>query len=213
MIISSHTEPKTGGINEDALECVAHPENGWIVALADGQGGRAGGAEASQTAVNFAIRIARAVPLKTLCSGRFWTQLLFDVDKAVHDEPEAGFTTFIGAVISPGHGVVVGVSSGDSRAILFHEKGTVVLTANQKKNPPVGSKVCHPAPFSERISEGSRIMFMSDGVYKYVAAEEISEAVGNLEPEDAIKSLRDKAAGKSGTLYDDFSAVIVEVES
>src|SRR5688500_1121892 len=75
-----------------------HPQNNeiWIIALADGQGGRTGGAEAAQLAVRTAIQTALSAPVQKLLSERFWTQLLLDVDKAVSDNPDAGFTTFVG---------------------------------------------------------------------------------------------------------------------
>jgi hypothetical protein len=51
---------------------------------------------------------------------------------------------------------------------------------------------------------------MSDGVYKFVPSETIFSTVTELEASDAIKAIRDLAVGRSGTLYDDFSLVIIE---
>jgi PPM family protein phosphatase len=209
MNVTSFSEAKTEGTNEDAVESAQHPQNNafWIIALADGQGGRTGGAEAAQLAVRTAIQTAFSAPVQKLLSERFWTQLLLDVDKAVGDNPDAGFTTFVGVAITDQQ--VVGVSSGDSQAVLISPTGTAVtLTANQRKNPPVGSQMCHPTPFSTPFPANSRLLLMSDGVYKFVPSETIFSTVAELEARDAIKTIRDLAVGRSGTLYDDFTLVI-----
>lgn len=211
MKIRSYTEAKTEGTNEDALEYSEHPhDNGvGIVALADGQGGRSGGAEAAQTAVKSAVQMALSASIRQLQSERFWRQLLLDVDKAVADDPDAGFTTFVGAAITEHQ--IVGVSSGDSQAVLISQTGSsVMLTANQRRNPPVGSQMCHPVPFSVPFPTNSRLLLMSDGVYKFVPSETIFSTIAKLEAKDAIKTIRELAVGRSGTLYDDFTLVIVD---
>jgi PPM family protein phosphatase len=210
MNVTCFTEAKTGGTNEDALEYSEHPQDNGvgIVALADGQGGRSGGAEAAQTAVKSAVQMALSAPVRQLQSERFWTQLLLNVDKAVGDDPDAGFTTFVGVAVTEQQ--IVGVSSGDSQAVLISQTGSsVMLTANQRKNPPVGSQMCHPVPFSAPFAACSRLLLMSDGVYKFVPSEMIVSTVAQLSEQDAIQAIRMAAVGKSGTLYDDFSLVVI----
>ena len=209
MNVTSFSESKTDGANEDVVESAQYPLDKaiWILALADGQGGRTGGAEAAQTALKRAVQMALSVPVQKLLSGWFWTQLLLDVDKAVSNSPDAGFTTFVGVAVT--EQTIVGVSSGDSQAVLISPTGTAVtLTANQKKNPPVGSQMCHPTPFASPFPANSRLLLMSDGVYKFVPSETIFSKIAELEAKDAIKVIRDLAVGKSGTLYDDFTLVI-----
>lgn len=211
MNVTSISGAKTEGTNEDVLESAQHPQNNAfsIIALADGQGGRTGGAEAAQMAVGTAIQTAFSAPVQRLLSERFWTQLLLDVDKAVGNNPDAGFTTFVGVAVTEQK--VVGVSSGDSQAVLISPtRIAVTLTANQKKNPPVGSQMCHPTPFSAPFPANSRLLVMSDGVYKFVPSEMILSTVAELEAGDAIKAIRDLAVGRSGTLYDDFTLAIVD---
>jgi len=211
MNVTCFTEAKSEGVNEDAVESAQHPEEStiWIMALADGQGGRTGGADAAQTAVKRAVQVALSAPVQKLLSGRFWVQLLLDVDKAVSDNPDAGFTTFVGVAIT--EQTIVGVSSGDSQAVLIRPTGiAVTLTDNQKKNPPVGSQMCHPTLFSAPVPANSRLLLMSDGVYKFVPSETIVSTIAEVEARDAIKTIRDLAVGRSGTLYDDFSVAIIE---
>lgn len=211
MQFTSFSSPKTGGTNEDAVRCEWHPEgdSALLVALADGQGGRAGGAEAAQTAVATAIAQASAVGGRKLLKERFWRQLVFDVDTAVAQSPEAGFTTFVGLAVSDSR--VVGASSGDSQAVLIAEDGASLrLTASQKKNPPVGSGFCDPVPFSAPLADGAKLVVMSDGVYKFTAWGTICSTVSQLPGDEAAAALQTTVAGKDGTLYDDFSLVIVE---
>lgn len=210
MNIASFSEAKTGGTNEDALDLSVHPQDDslQIVALADGQGGRSGGAKAAQTAVKSAVSLALSASVAQVQSERFWAQLLFDVDQSVCDEPDAGFTTFVGVAVTVTK--IIGVSSGDSQALLLTPDGSVeLLTSKQKKNPPVGSAVCHPVTFMSPFPAEAKLVVMSDGVYKFVSQETICSTILKQKPRDAIQTILEAAIGKSGTLYDDFSMIIL----
>lgn len=211
MKITSFSEAKTEGANEDALKYAMHPldKSLHVVMLADGQGGRTGGAEAARTAVTSALNLAIAGSVPQMHSERFWRQLLLDVDKAVFGDPDAGFTTFVGAAVSDK--LIVGVSSGDSQALLIHrDQSSSMLTAKQKKNPPVGSGMCHPISFSMPFPADSQLVLMSDGVYKFVDSDFLRLTIRVFDPNDAIQKLRERAIGKSGTLYDDFSLILID---
>lgn len=57
MKLYNHTEPGSGHINEDAIAFTLHPEDASVLicALADGQGGQAGGEAASKASVSLCI--------------------------------------------------------------------------------------------------------------------------------------------------------------
>jgi serine/threonine protein phosphatase PrpC len=69
--------PAGGHATEDVVAAMVHPQNPkyWIAALADGQGGQAGGAEAARIAVNEAMRQAAALPLDQLQNTRLGSKL------------------------------------------------------------------------------------------------------------------------------------------
>ena len=91
------TFSEAGGhiVNEDAFAVERHPGDPdcWLCCLGDGQGGRAGGAQASQLACRTAMDAALHESPRRLASPLAWAELLHGADEAVRDAPEAGFTT------------------------------------------------------------------------------------------------------------------------
>ena len=85
-MISVTTFSEAGGhpVSEDAFEVRRHPSDPecWLGFLADGQGGRAGGAEAARIACRVAAQAALAQPPHQLSEPWGWTAILEQADAA-----------------------------------------------------------------------------------------------------------------------------------
>ena len=69
-----HSEPGDGHINEDVVVVRPHPGNADVLlcALADGQGGQAGGAAAARVGVEESLRAASSFPASELHGEAVW---------------------------------------------------------------------------------------------------------------------------------------------
>jgi len=201
-MIRTHSFTCAGGhpINEDAFALRPHA-GGWGVALADGQGGRAGGRQAAQLAC-----------ATVASSADSWAERLTSADAAVAADREAGFTTLVALHIADNR--VFGASCGDSAAVAVCA-GTAprVLTSRQFKNPPVGSREASFVPFELKLTPPWRVLVMSDGVWKYASWDRVWDFAASLSGEELIEALKDAARLKvSGEFQDDFTIVLLEGE-
>lgn len=88
---------------------------GWVVALADGMGGRSGGAAAAQAFVDFVQK--QLLTLRKPTAPESWYQVLLRADRHVKDVPEAGETTGVALYVDAKW--IAGASVGDSGAWLI----------------------------------------------------------------------------------------------
>ncbi len=215
-MIQSFSYSEAGGhaVNEDAFCVSPHPQNPdcWLVALADGQGGRAGGRQASQLACDTVIDAASATDAQSLRNPLIWTSLLRAADLAVAADPDAGFTTLIGLCLFGDD--LAGASNGDSSVMARSGSGMMTdLTATQLKNPPIGSGVAAVRPFAARLSKPYSVLAMSDGVWKYVGFSRIIDFLQNERGEPLLECLQRAARlPGSGGFQDDFTAVVLECD-
>jgi serine/threonine protein phosphatase PrpC len=204
-MIRTYSFTDAGGyaVNEDAflLQPLSGEPGGWLVALADGQGGRAGGARAAQLACQIAATHAGS-----------WKARLTAADAAVAADAEAGFTTLVGLHVH--HDRVAGASCGDSAALAVWGNGLLrLLTANQFKNPPVGSGEADFVPFELELTPPWRVLVMSDGVWKYAGWERIWDLAARLSGMELLAELQTAARLRtSGAFPDDFTVVLLESE-
>jgi PPM family protein phosphatase len=177
---------------------------GWFVALADGQGGRAGGARASQ--------LACAVAVEQFIANVNWADALVAADNAVAADREAGFTTLVGLCVQADR--ISGASCGDSAAVVVcGDAAPRVLTSRQFKNPPVGSGEADFIPFEMQLSPPWKVLVMSDGVWKYASWDRVWDCAARLSGEELLAELQDAARLKtSGEFQDDFTVVLLESE-
>jgi PPM family protein phosphatase len=202
---------KAGGHveNQDAFVEGPHPNAASIhlCAIADGQGGRAGGAEAARLACKTAVERASASSPKQLILPWTWQTIFGVADQAVCDDPDAGFTTLITFCLTESH--VIGASNGDSAAILFNsgEKPTI-LTQNQNKNPPIGAGDARAVSFLSKLVSPWTLLAMTDGVWKYAGMETVLKVGSEKRGEAIIHELRARAQLSSGVFQDDFTVVI-----
>lgn len=192
-------------INEDAfLLKQLSGEQGWLVALADGQSGRAGGARAAQTACRVVVeRYANAARM---------TDAVIAADAAVAADPDAGFTTLVALVAKSDR--VYGSSCGDSAAVaVCGDDAPRVLTSRQLKNPPVGSGEAAFIPFEMELTEPWRIVVMSDGVWKFASWDRVWDSAARLSGDELIDDLQAAARLRAtGEFQDDFTIVVLESE-
>jgi PPM family protein phosphatase len=194
-MIELHAISEAGGhpVNEDAYLIREHPAEAgcWIGCIADGQGGRAGGARAAILACETVMRIAERTPVGMLASARGWGYLIPEADRVVADDTEAGFTTLIAFCIRRNR--IVGASNGDSAVLLVNQSGNAILTERQPKNPPVGSGAAEFAEFTAELGESWRVLAMTDGVWKYVGWDRIEKELRARTGRLALNELRQMA--------------------
>lgn len=198
--------------NEDAFLTQRHPDDDTVLicALADGQGGRPGGAEAAERACTVALETAISYSPKYLSRQRTWTKILGEADNAVRDLPEAGATTLVALCIT--EKFVCGASSGDCSAVLlnihdqFHR-----LTAGQLKNPPVGSGQAKFVPFRQRLIDPWLVLLMTDGLWKYAGRDRVHTLIKRSKGQALVNALtREARVAGRGTYRDDTTFIIVE---
>jgi PPM family protein phosphatase len=204
-MIRTYSFTAAGGhpVNEDAFLLRAVP-GGWAVVLADGQGGRSGGAAAAQLACR---TVADAFGTS---ADHSWAECLARADTAVAADPAAGFTTLVALVVQDG--VVSGASCGDSAAVAFcGDSAPRVLTARQFKNPPVGSGEATFIPFEMKLVAPWKVLVMSDGVWKCASWDSVWALAATHSGEELIAELQVAARLKtSGEFPDDFTVVLLE---
>lgn len=206
------TEPGFEHRNEDVVRVAAHlnETDGWLCALADGQGGRAGGAAAAQIAVARSLAATLSQSPETLLDEYCWYPVVAEADEAVAESDEAGLTTLVCAFVTMR--AVCGVSCGDSAALLVQaDKTARLLTEHQRKNPPVGSGAAFPVAFGAVLTPPWKILLLSDGVWRSVGWETIERLAGLLNGETLTAALRESAKGAGGgRLHDDFSLILLQ---
>lgn len=213
MKVLTHTEAGGKPANEDYLLARPHPLDpaACLCFLADGQGGRAHGARAAQTAVETAFALASAEAVERLRRLALWETLLRAADRAA--AASGGFTTLVGLLLAPG--IVVGASVGDSKAWASPSSGPAPceLTHSQPKNPPVGSGAARFAGFQIGPPAPRRVLLASDGVWKFCGPEAL-EASFRLPAEAVVQHLQAAIRSRGGPhLPDDFSLILVELEA
>lgn len=208
--VLTFSEPGGHLANEDAFAVQAHPADPgcWLCLLADGQGGRAGGARAAQLACQVGLDAALRLSPQSLASPS-WPGLLAQADRASAGSA-AGFTTLVGLCVTDTH--VCGASCGDS-AVLALSTGDQPreLTRHQQKNPPVGSGEATFVPFALDLAFPWKVLVMSDGVWKYAGWQRITDAARRESGAALLTALQSAARlPGSGRFPDDFTVVVFE---
>jgi PPM family protein phosphatase len=210
--IACYSCAKDGGTNQDAHIVQSHPrdETCQLFAIADGQGGRAGAADASQTACETAIRLAAAYAPRRLLREQPWHRIARKADKAVKRATGAGFTTLITGCVTPT--TVCGVACGDSAVVLACGPYTDHLTTEAMKNPPVGSGAAPFTFFCAGIVSPWTLLIMTDGVWKSTGwSPVLHSAASHADGQQLIETLRRNAFRAGGLrLCDDFTMIVIQ---
>jgi serine/threonine protein phosphatase PrpC len=198
--------------NEDALEINPHPIDpaSYVCAVADGQGGRAGGAEAARIACQKCLELGLDYSPARLLLPSTWQDIFRKVDKAICDDSIAGFTTLVSFCISESH--VAGASNGDSAAVLKNsDVAPIMLTHGQHKNPPLGSGGAITVSFAAALEKPWTVVAMTDGVWKYAGWETVLAIASDRSGEEIIQELKNRARlPLSGAFQDDFTVVVLQ---
>lgn len=212
MEVITHTEPGGKIVNEDFILARKHPQDGsvWICCIADGQGGRSHGAAAAKTACEVFFENVADVSPMALFDDQAISNILGLVDGCV--SATEGFTTFAGLVLD--RDMASGGSAGDSKIFARDAVGMITeVTSEQRKNPPVGSGDAIFEPFMAHAIGGSRVLMVTDGVWKYAGYESIQRALNAPDLSMVIEILRqDTLARSGGSLPDDFSLIAIEID-
>lgn len=210
--LSTFTEAGGHPENEDAFLVESHPldPNSWLCFLADGVGGRQGGGRAAQLACSAGLDAAKSCLPNDLLLPSTWVDLFIEIDKLVHRDAVAGFTTLIGFVLAGNW--MAGASCGDSAVLIRDGDGSSTeITAGQNKNPPFGSSVAHPRRFSCGLKGRWSVMAMTDGVWKYGGWNRIVSEMDSTRGEELLAKMQSAARlPGSGQFPDDFTVVLFE---
>ena len=208
-----YTEAGHSHRNEDTVGVCSHPDDPTVLicALADGQGGRGGGAEASRLAVTQCLEAASTYSVRDLLDTLVWSEMLTEVDAAVEAEADGGWTTLIGLCVTQDQ--VCGASCGDSAAQLIQGNHSILLTDFQQKEA-IGSGAAFPIAFESALPQEWKLLLMSDGVWRYIGHEAIGELSTREQGQSLIFGLRQMQRDhNSGQLPDDFSLILVQAET
>ncbi len=189
-----------------AIRPLSDGREGFLCALADGQGGRAGGARAAEVACQVSLEVASNCLVEEFFFPGRWSDILRKADDAVSNDCVAGFTTLIVFCVTPEF--VSGASCGDSAAVLHSPaRRGAILTERQFKNPPVGSGEVVVVPFFVRLESLWTLLAMSDGVWKYAGLDTILNLDSSRPVEEIVPALLARARLPNGGLQDDFTLV------
>jgi serine/threonine protein phosphatase PrpC len=176
---------------------------GLVIVLADGAGGRPGGAEAAEGAVNAIMQVIE--------SGRFpadpfgWVAELRRIDGVLAEDHLSGETTVVVATVTSAG--VYGASVGDSGAWLIGAERWTELTAGQVRKPFLGMGAAVPRPFAAPKSPAT-LLVASDGLLKYTSPERICQVVRDEAFQSAPRKLVELVQYRPGMLPDDVAIVL-----
>lgn len=183
---------------------VIHDGPRVVLCVADGAGGRSGGTEAADMAVEFVRHNASRLSDSDPCA-----ELLRELDANIAKDAIAGETTCIFAVVTVDE--VFGASVGDSGAWLIPEEGPHVdLTRGQQRKPFAGSGSAWPVAFNQPRLNGF-LLLATDGLLKYTSAERIAEIVRQAPVETAAQKLIELVRYPSGALPDDVTLILTKL--
>ena len=195
-------------VNSEDRLAVHHVLGGVVVVVADGAGGIPGGGPAADLVIKI-VEDALARPVFNPFASSSWVDLLVKADALVERDRVAGETTcVIVALLDDGR--IVGVSVGDSGAVVIARDGTTDdLAADQHRKRRLGSGRASPVTF-ERPQFSGTLVTASDGLFNYARPMVLGRLVVEHEDLDhAAGALVRAVTLPSGDLIDDVALVLV----
>jgi serine/threonine protein phosphatase PrpC len=172
--------------------------------LADGAGGRSGGAEAAEFVIHQTKQTLHSADL----SPNGLSEFLKSIDRQMVAEGNIGETTCVLAVLSKTS--IIGASIGDSGAWCISPSGVDDLTSRQCHKPFLGTGEANLIGFARDAWNGT-LLIASDGLLKYTGSERITAAAQVADMESAAHNLIGLVRYASGALPDDVSVLLARI--
>jgi serine/threonine protein phosphatase PrpC len=183
---------------------IIHDGPRTLLCVADGAGGRSGGAEAANMAVELIRENVSSMNNADACA-----QVLRKIDEAIAEDSIAGETTCAFAVVTAEE--IFGASVGDSGIWLLPKpEGQLDLTQVQQHKPFIGSGGAWPVPFQCPKQLGT-LLLATDGLLKYTSAGRIISMCRENSIELAAQRLIELVRYSSGALPDDVTVILAEI--
>jgi len=200
------------GGGHDRADVLRAGDDVCALVMADGMGGRSGAARAAKMWVE-AVRVRAAQDQAQWAESDYWLDLMADADRAIRDDPEAGETTAVVAVMTP-HGVA-GASVADSGAWLIGADDYADLTRSQIRKPGLGTGMEMPIPFHRKNPPTGTLLVATDGLLKYASPQRICEKLRAHAAAIATlpNALIDLVRMPSGGLQDDVAVAVARREN
>jgi len=193
------------GGGHDRVDVIIAGDDACALVIADGMGGRSGAAPAAQMWID-AVRGGSQEPSHWTDSD-YWLDLMAAADRAIRDEPEAGETTAVIAVLTPNG--LCGASVGDSGAWMVMADRPLDLSESQTHKPGLGTGMAIPIPFYRKQPVSGTLLVATDGLLKYTSQQQICEIVRATREVDALpRMLIDLVRMPSGRLQDDVAVAL-----
>ena len=199
MFQTSQIIQPSEGSGQDRL-VVLRTESKVVIIIADGAGGRSGGAEAADLATKLIRERAETLSTQADCE-----RILTELDGIVASNSAAGETTAVVTIVSSAG--IVGASVGDSGAWLVNGTGIDDLTMNQVRKPFIGTRAVIPIGFA-RVRVDGTLLIATDGLLKYTSREKIAAVIQQSDLDAAPSALVSLVRYQSGALPDDVTCVL-----
>lgn len=189
---------------EDRAAVFAHRE-GCVIVVADGVGGRAGGARAAEQVLS---SIARRLPgLKALHKASTWQQLMEAIDADLKADGGGGETTAVVVAVTPSG--LAGAAVGDSEAWMVPApaEGPLILAGRGRRKPYLGYGMATPESFVAGKLDGT-LLVATDGLFKFADVERILAAVKASDLKAAASAVAELPKSSEGVYHDDVAAVL-----
>lgn len=180
---------EAGSADQDRV-VVVERGSGVVIALADGAGGVASGAETAE-------RVIAAARTKRPTTAHGCRSVLASLDL-----DDLGLTTAVLLYATPER--IVGASVGDSVVFLGDDE----LTADQHRKPLLGSTMARIVPFERHGPWLGTLVVASDGLSAYVPRDAIAAATALPDVQAVADALVALPRLPSGDLPDDVAVVV-----
>jgi PPM family protein phosphatase len=197
-------ETEAGNPENEDRGAVIESSAGLVLVVADGAGGRSGGAEAAAMAVRLVRERAHELQDANGC-----VSLLQWMDQIMARDGSAGETTCALAVVTEEW--IYGASVGDSGVWVIGESQFTDLTKAQSRKPFVGSGSAWPILFAHKQTFAERLLLATDGLLKYSSSDRIIAACRNQDHVEATRGLINLVRYPSGSLPDDVTVILTQL--